>query len=128
VDGLAHEAASITCMCALKIKEAIYVTRMLVVEVKLMVVVIVRSSRAEFVVMAVIIAAGWWDRMPRNLLLSIIAYIDKGVKHYEHEGGKCCMSIGGDLGRSVVGASDWSWDLRDGEGLVVVRTSERYRS
>ena len=57
-----------------------------------------------------IIGADWWDCMSRNLPLSINTRIDRGVTHYEHGGGRHCMSIGWDLRRSIVGAS--SLELR----------------
>jgi len=55
--------------------------------------------------MAMNIGAGWWGYMPRNLSLSITTYIDRDITRYEHGGGRRCISINGDLGRSVVGAS-----------------------
>ena len=42
-----------------------------------------RSAHAGFVVIAVIIGAGWWDCMPRNLSLSITARANRGVTYYE---------------------------------------------
>ena len=43
--------------------------------------------------------------MSRNLSLFIITYIDRDVTHYELGEGRCCISIGEDLRRSVAGAS-----------------------
>jgi len=43
--------------------------------------------------------------MPKNLPLSINSYADRDVTHYACWGGRCCLNIDGDLGRSVVGAS-----------------------
>ena len=43
--------------------------------------------------------------MPKNLLVSITAYINRVITCYEHERGKRGMSIGKDLGRSIIGAS-----------------------
>ena len=43
--------------------------------------------------------------MSRNLALSITVHIDRGVTRYAHGGGgRNCISIGRDYGRSVVGA------------------------
>ena len=95
------------------------------IEAKLSGCVTARSSRAEFVVTAVIIGIGWWNCMSRNLPLSITARINRDITHYERERGRRCMSIGGDLGRFVVGASGLGWGLHDGEDLVVKKISER---
>ena len=56
-----------------------------------------RSSHAESVVTAVIIGVDWWNYMPRNLSLSITAYIDRDVTRYERGGERYCISIGRDL-------------------------------
>ena len=86
------------------------------------------STRAEFVVTTVIIGAGLWDYMPRNLSLSITARIDRGVTRYDFERGRRCIRIGGDHGRYVLELQVRSWDLRDREDLEVVKTSRRQKS
>jgi len=40
-----------------------------------------------------------------NLSLSITSRIDRGVTRYGRGRGRCCLSVSGDLGRSIVGAS-----------------------
>jgi len=45
----------------------------------------------------VIIGVDWWNYMPRNLSLSITAYIDRDVTRYERGGERYCISIGRDL-------------------------------
>ena len=43
--------------------------------------------------------------MSWNLPLFIISPIDRGIISYKHGGGRRCISIDGDHGRSVAGAS-----------------------
>ena len=78
----------------------------------------------------VIIGAGCWDCMSRNLSLSITARIDRGVTCYESERGRCCISINEDHGRSLVGASGLELGLsgrerpRSGKDLGGVEASK----
>ena len=53
-------------------------------------------TRTEFVIMALIIGADWWDCI-LNMSLCIIARADRGVTCYEHGGRSCCWSVSGDL-------------------------------
>jgi len=43
--------------------------------------------------------------MSWNLPLFIISPIDRGIISYEHGGGRRCISIDGDHGRSIIGSS-----------------------
>ena len=80
-------------MCALTIKKAIpfsskkndriYLKRALAWRWNRWAVVNARSSRVESVVMTVIICAGWWNYMSRNLSSSITARTDMSVTRYE---------------------------------------------
>ena len=72
--------------------------------------------------------------MPRNLLLSLTVCVDKDITHYEHGRGRRCISIDGDHGRSVVGASGLElgplgWGRsRSGKDLRVVEVSEWWKA
>ena len=62
--------------------------------------------------------------MPRNLSLFITARADRGITCYERGGGRSCISINKDHGRSVVGASAQNWRLRIMEGSGAIKSSE----
>ena len=63
--------------------------------------------------------------MLKNLSLSITACTNWGITHYERERGRSYINIDGDHGQPVDGASGSELDLRGGEDLRVVKTSER---
>ena len=72
--------------------------------------------------------------MSENLSLSITAPTDRGVTRYECEGGKSCISIDGDHGRSVIGPSGLElgpsgWGTpRNGKKLRVVEVLEWWKA
>ena len=63
--------------------------------------------------------------MLKNLPMFITARIDRGITCYDYERGRRCISIGGDHGRSVVGASSSELEPLSRKDLGVVKTSGR---
>ena len=89
-----------------------------------------RSTRAEFIVMDVIIGAGWWDCMPRNLSLSITSHIDKDITRYQYGGGRCYISSMKIMYDMLLEFQVRSWDLwvrerpQSGKDIGKVKISE----